>query len=153
MRDDDTDDDDDESSSISPPRPPTTPLHNIALLDTKPAAAPTPNPPPATHNNPTQEEEEEDDDESNDLLFSCRCESAKAISTLLSCLRHVSSSSATAADISFHTSTLSQRVVRSSTTTTQKKAQHATVFVTQSSLTFHVHGMAKMSQASVDMQS
>ena len=37
------------------------------------------------------DDEEDDDDEDDGLLFSCRCESARSVTTLLSCLRHVAS--------------------------------------------------------------
>ena len=64
----------------------------------------------------------QDVDEDNQWLFSCRCESAKPVSMLLTCLKGTSS------------------------------LQPVTVFVTPSSITFHVYGTARQSQASVDLQ-
>lgn len=63
-----------------------------------------------------------DVDEDNEWLFSCRCESAKPVSTLLTCLRGTPA------------------------------LQPVTVFVSPSSITFHVYGTARQSQASVDLQ-
>jgi hypothetical protein len=86
--------------------------------------------PGAAATNTTQEQDE--------WLFSCRCESAKSVSTLLSCLRHISShgGSADAAD-KRKTSII----------------QPVSVFCSPNSLTFHVYGVARQSQASVDLQS
>ena len=61
-------------------------------------------------------------DEEDEWLFSCRCESVKPVSTLLTCLKGTSS------------------------------LQPVTVFVSPSSITFHVYGTARQSQASVDLQ-
>ena len=58
----------------------------------------------------------------DEWLFSCRCESAKSVSTLLTCLKGSSA------------------------------MQPVTVFVSPSSITFHVFGTARQSQASVDLQ-
>jgi Repair protein Rad1/Rec1/Rad17 len=68
----------------------------------------------------------ENDEE--DWLFSCRCESAKLVSTLLSCLNSSSS--------------------------TSNMIQPVTVFVSPTSITFHAYGSStRQSQASVDLQS
>ena len=74
-----------------------------------------------------EEADEEIDDKQQDeeYLFSCRCDSAKAVASLLSCL------------------TISEK---------KNSLQPVTVFCTPTALTFHVFGTtAKQSQASVDM--
>lgn len=77
----------------------------------------------------TQDEEQQQQEE---YLFSCRCDSAKAVSSLLSCL------------------TASSHDKRNTSKTTN--IQPVTVFCTPAALTFHVYGTtAKQSQASVDM--
>lgn len=79
-----------------------------------------------------QQQTQQDDDE---YLFSCRCDSAKAVSSLLSCLTTSASSS------SSHDKKK-----------TSASIQPVTVFCTPTALTFHVYGTsAKQSQASVDM--
>ena len=118
----------------------------------------------------------DDDDEDDDgLLFSCRCESARSVTTLLSCLRHVASGGSahhhshstsdaaltqgggrrSRADLSLsaidHTGISGGRGGGGSGAG-RGKAQHATVFAGEAGLTFHVHGTARQSQASVDMQ-
>ena len=78
----------------------------------------------------------------DEWLFSCRCESAKAVSTLLSCLRHES------AGVTITSSS------REESATGRRKSpviQPVTVFCSPSSLTFHVYGTARQSQASVDI--
>ena len=75
-------------------------------------------------------------------MFSCRCESAKAVSTLLSCLRHESAVATTTSS------------TREESATARRKSpaiQPVTVFCSSSSLTFHVYGTARQSQASVDI--
>jgi hypothetical protein len=95
---------------------------------------------------PAEPSQVEDDDE---YLISCRCESARAVSTLLSCLRHVASSNSvgesSARDMSF---TQKRR-----STASASAIQPVTVFCSPTNLTFHVYGKAKQTQASVDMQS
>jgi len=125
-----------------------------------------------------EEEDEEDDDDG--LLFSCRCESARSVTTLLSCLRHVASTGSgsahhhshstsdsgggagaagrrSRADLSLsaidHTGISSSGRGGGSGGAGRGRAQHATVFAGEAGLTFHVHGTARQSQASVDMQS
>ena len=124
----------------------------------------------------SQDDDEEDDEEDDDgLLFSCRCESARSVTTLLSCLRHVASGGSahhhshstsdgaltqgggrrSRADLSLsaidHTGISGGRGGGGSGAG-RGKAQHATVFAGEAGLTFHVHGTARQSQASVDMQ-
>ena len=65
-------------------------------------------------------------------LVSCRCESARAVSTLLSCLKHA----------------------RRSTTASSSSLQPVTVYCSRRSLSFHVHnqqGPTPTVQASVDL--
>ena len=93
--------------------------------------------------NHTVEEEEE-----NHLLFSCQCDSAGAIGTLLACLRRVlSKSGGTGNSIPTQfTSTQATGYGGAS------KLQHATVYAGPNGLTFHcVQGLAKQSQCSVDL--
>ena len=121
------------------------------------------------------QEEEEDDEDDDGLLFSCRCESARSVTTLLSCLRHVASGGSahhhshstsdaaltqgggrrSRADLSLsaidHTGISGGRGGGGSGGG-RGRAQHATVFAGEAGLTFHVHGTARQSQASVDMQ-
>jgi hypothetical protein len=70
-----------------------------------------------------QQQTPQQDDSDDEWLFSCRCESAKAVSTLLSCLKANSTG-----------------------------MQPVTVFLSPSAITFHVYGTARQSQASVDLQ-
>lgn len=100
------------------------------------------------------------------LLFSCRCESAKAVSTLLSCLRHFGSgggardggtwsstqTTARGRDLSMSADLPLSRNGGRGGGGTSAKTQLATVYASPGALTFHVHGLAKQSQASVDMQ-
>ena len=123
----------------------------------------------------SQDDDEEDEDDDDGLLFSCRCESARSVTTLLSCLRHVASGGSahhhshstsdgaltqgggrrSRADLSLsaidHTGISGGRGGGGSGGG-RGKAQHATVFAGEAGLTFHVHGTARQSQASVDMQ-
>lgn len=86
----------------------------------------------------------------DEWVVSCRCESAKAVSTLLSCLQHISgSSNSTSRDVNRERLTQSHRRSRGSSTNTM---QPVTVFCSPSSLTFHVSGSSKQIQASVDIQ-
>lgn len=94
------------------------------------------------------------EEEDEELLVSCRCDSAKAISTLLSCLHRIAASSS----YSSHDESISssQYPGRTRTSTTRSKSssslQPVTIFCSPSSLTFHVYGKAKQIQASVDIQ-
>jgi hypothetical protein len=79
---------------------------------------------PCTPEHHAQQEEEEEEEE--EYLFSCRCDSAKAVSSLLSCL-----------------------VV---STDSKKAIQPVTVFCSPTALTFHVYASSgKQSQISVDL--
>lgn len=84
--------------------------------------------------------------EDDAYLVSCRCESAKAVSTLLSCLKHIGCSG-TAEGSSKEMNTQSRR--RSAS----MSLQPVTVFCSPTNLTFHVYGKSKQMQASVDIQS
>ena len=90
---------------------------------------------PSNDHDDEKEEEEEDT-----LLFSCRCESAKAISTLLSSLRYIGKGASANTDAS-------ERNYWSGS-----KAQICAVYVTENAVTFHVHGVARQSQATADLQ-
>jgi hypothetical protein len=105
------------------------------------------------------------DNETTNLLFSCQCDSARQIATLLSCLRRVVTSSSTLGGggggtndyyaLSTQRNTATTQPINSSTTTSSSnnnRLQHATVYAGPSGLTFHVqHGLAKQAQCSVDM--
>ncbi len=134
--------------------------------------------------------QEEDDDGTPPILFSCKCESARPVTTLLSCLRNVSLShthltsgsiSAAASAIhdattsiltaptghanssaggsgsgsgsggTTHSSTQSHHNPTSSGFGGRGKVQYATVFVSEKSLTFQVHGVGRQSRATVDI--
>jgi len=104
-------------------------------------------------------------EEEDEWLVSCRCESAQAVATLLACLREVSSSGNFAGgERSAHSKSqnninmssvsrvdLTQRGNRRRSTAADS-IQPVTVFCSPTSLTFHVYGKAKQTQASVDMQ-
>lgn len=85
-----------------------------------------------------------ENDETGEWLISCRCESANAITALLSCLNNISTSST-----SRNNSDGSQFRNR----TTKKKLQPVTVVCSPTGLTFHAHGKSKQIQASIDLQS
>jgi Repair protein Rad1/Rec1/Rad17 len=88
-----------------------------------------------------QQPEAEDNSMDDHFLVSCRCESAKILSTLLSCLDNISGSSSSVTE-----EKKARRKASSST------LQPVTVYVTAKSLSFHVYGKAKQIQSSVDMQ-
>jgi len=106
--------------------------------------------------------------EEENLLFYCRCESAKSVSTLLSSLRqfasrvgggHVSNSSTNtgeAAQPSLSVMVDHLSAVDGGRVNNSKKGirsvQQVTVYAHPGGLTFHVHGIGRQSQASVDMQ-
>lgn len=108
----------------------------------------------------------EEEDES--LLFYCRCESAKSVSTLLSSLRQFASRvgggnvpipsthAGEAAQPSLsvmvdHLSAMDGGKVNNSKKGI-RSVQQVTVYAHPGGLTFHVHGIGRQSQASVDMQ-
>lgn len=102
-----------------------------------------------------QQQKEEDE-----WLLVCRCEKAKAVYTLLSCLRNVgafavagNNSGTGAGGIS--SSTLDSSMLTQSTTSNrrQQKAgiQPVAVFCYSNNLTFHVMGKSKQIQASVNL--
>lgn len=103
------------------------------------------------------------DNDTTNLLFSCQCDSARQIATLLSCLRRVvtSSSSSTLGGGGGTNDYYTSSTQRNTTTQTNlassnnnSRLQHATVYAGPSGLTFHVqHGLAKQAQCSVDMPS
>lgn len=104
---------------------------------------------------PTREEEKEsttadgDDDDQEEWLIFCRCEKAKAVYTLLDCLRNVGAWGTSAARRDHLSSTQSRRPPA---TTGSNSIQPVTVFCYPGSLTFHVMGKSKQVQASVSMQ-
>jgi hypothetical protein len=117
-----------------------------------------------------------EEDEESPILFSCRCESARPVTTLLSCLRNVSlsnnagsgpslsslqeatsnllSTNSSNSNYNYNTNnTSSHRIASTSSGAFGKsKVQYATVFVSEKSITFQVHGIGKQSRATVDMQ-
>ncbi|KAL7535318.1 hypothetical protein ACHAXR_006421, partial [Thalassiosira sp. AJA248-18] len=116
--------------------------------------------------NNDNDNDNEEEDENQPPLFSCQCDSARTIATLLSCLRRVVTNASSGS--SWHTSAISggghtqatQRGGNTQSTTAMtavaggsaNKIQHATVYAGTNGLTFHVqHGLAKQSQCSVDM--
>jgi len=111
-------------------------------------------------NNTTQQTEEvEEDDDDADPLFSCQCDSARTIATLLSCLRRViTTGNNNATFANSHTQSGATQTQRGGTQSaaisgaSANKIQHATVYAGPNGLTFHVqHGLAKQSQCSVDL--
>lgn len=112
------------------------------------------------------------DDESTDggLLFSCRCESTRAVATLLSCLRNVSMasnasgvpslSSMQSATQSLLPSSTDRRLTQGGNSANDHssgtgggtgKMQYASVFCSEKGLTFQVHGVGRQSRATVDL--
>lgn len=131
-----------------------------------------------SRNNDSQPEIAQEDDDDNDeeeeqggsnLLFSCQCDSARKVATLLSCLRRVvtvGSAAGSSSNFSPNRTSSSQAggsgyygATRSNTAAAKavaggssNKVQHVTVYAGPDGLTFHVqHGLAKQSQCSVDM--
>ena len=86
--------------------------------------------------------------EEDEWLFSCRCESAKVISTLLSCLKLITAAAATTTTTATHREELTSRTRRKSAL-----IHPVTVFCSPSSITFQVYGTARQSQASVEINS
>jgi hypothetical protein len=93
----------------------------------------------ASRNDDQADEQQHGEDH---FLVSCRCESAKLLSTLLSCLDNISGSSSSV----LHETKQSQRRKALSSI-----LQPVTVYVTAKSLSFHVYGKAQQIQSSVDM--
>lgn len=105
-------------------------------------------------------------DETDGLLFSSRCESARSIATLLSCLRNVSiSSNASGAPSLASIQNATQSLLPGTDRRTNQggggsgsrgaggsgKMQYASVFVSDKGLTFQVHGVGRQSRATVDL--
>lgn len=116
-----------------------------------------------TSQSPT-EMSDENDVSSEGVIFSCRCDSAKAVTTLLSCLRNVSLSnnagsgpslySMQEANASLLTSTTDRRLTQGTTSggaSRGSKIQYATVFCSDKSLTFQVYGVGRQSRATAEM--
>jgi hypothetical protein len=110
------------------------------------------------------EEQYNDDDSSSNLLFSCQCDSARKVATLLSCLRRVvtvggsgnlysaTGSSSTSHQQQLHHGTSIAAAAKAISGGSSHKIQHVTVYAGPDGLTFHVqHGLAKQAQCSVDM--
>ena len=78
----------------------------------------------------------------DDFLVSCRCESPRAVATLLQCLKDVAGGG---------------EKQQSSSRSSQPRRRHrstiqpVTVYATPQGMTFHVYGSSKQSQASIDM--
>lgn len=106
-----------------------------------------------------QSEAAVEEEQENQLLFSCQCDSARTIATLLSCLRRVVTSNTPGPSGTAGTNHRGGRTSLNASTaagtmgeTSSNKVQHATVYAGPSGLTFHVqHGLAKQSQCSVDL--
>mmetsp|Transcript_24792 Transcript_24792/g.50800 ORF Transcript_24792/g.50800 Transcript_24792/m.50800 type:complete len:1003 (-) Transcript_24792:2182-5190(-) len=117
------------------------------------------------NNNSQQDHEQQqseaavEEEQQTQLLFSCQCDSARTIATLLSCLRRVVTSNTSGPSGTAGTNHRGGRTSLNASTaagtmgeTSSNKVQHATVYAGPSGLTFHVqHGLAKQSQCSVDM--
>jgi hypothetical protein len=80
---------------------------------------------PERHDQQQEQQQQQQEQEEEEYLFSCRCDSAKAVSSLLSCLV---------------------------STDSKKTIQPVTVFCSPTALTFHVYASSgKQSQISVDL--
>jgi hypothetical protein len=80
--------------------------------------------------------------ENDDFVVACRCESPRAVVTLLQCLKDVAGGGEK--EQSSSRSTQPRRRQRS-------MIQPVTVYATPQGMTFHVYGSSKQSQASIDM--
>jgi hypothetical protein len=114
-----------------------------------------------TDQTPQQTLEDADDG----LLFSCRCESARPIATLLSCLRNVSLSSNASGTPSYTSMQMATQSLLSSTDrrltqgggmsmgggSSGSRMQYASVFCSEKGLTFQVYGVGRQSRATVDI--
>jgi hypothetical protein len=92
----------------------------------------------------------------DEWLLSCRCESARAVTNLLTCLESVAvvSSGGTAeTGASQRADSCTQSQPRRSLSRKKTAMQPVTVFCSPTCLTFHVYGKAKQTQASVDIPS
>lgn len=114
----------------------------------------------------SQQSAEQEGEQADEILVSCRCESAKTVATLLQCLRHVATGGT--GSVEHHPSAsratnehaFASQTKRSSSskfgtgggTATHQPLQPVTVFCSPSCLTFHMYGTAKQCQASVDLQ-
>ena len=118
---------------------------------------------PTTRDGEADGEADGEEDESN-LLFSCQCDSARSVGTLLSCLRRVVTSGSASSFLHAHPPGGTQRTSTQGGGQTQStsagggsgsgsgKVQHATVYAGPKGLTVHVqHGLARQSQCSVDL--
>jgi len=92
------------------------------------------------------EHSDEDENDNDDILFSCRCESARIVAMLLACLQHVSPSSS-----SVHVQSAGMTQHADRTRRGQDKSQYATVIVSENAISFYVYGFGKQSQAMVDL--
>ena len=92
-------------------------------------------------------------EEEDEWLVFSRCEKAKCVYTLLSCLRNVGSQKGRVGSESRSLS-MTQKSHReaSSSSNAGRSMQPVTVFVYPSSMTFHVVGKSKQIQASVNMR-
>ncbi|KAL7540227.1 hypothetical protein ACHAWF_006623 [Thalassiosira exigua] len=109
------------------------------------------------------DEGDDEGDDGQDLLFSCQCDSARTVATLLSCLRRVVTAGASPSSrgpllggggghrMGTQSSSAAASALAASGET-PGRIQHATVYAGPGGLTFHVsHGMARQSQCSVDL--
>ena len=76
------------------------------------------------------------------LIFSCRCESTRPISTLLSCLRQVSQPAHSNGNATLPSTQIANK---------KQRVQFATVICSSKALTFQVYGVGKQSRARVDL--
>ena len=111
--------------------------------------------------------QQQQEDEEDEWLLSCRCDSARTIYNLLSCLASVANSSNSSAQHSSYSQAAttttgdsysqsrrrrkSSLISGSSSSSTRASLQPVTVFCSPTGLTFHVYGKAKQMQASVDV--
>lgn len=84
--------------------------------------------------------------EEDEWLVSCRCERAKSMYTLLSCLRNVGAFNNENRDLSMTQSR------RRASTTSSAAIQPVTVFCYPGRMTFYVMGKSKQAQASITVQ-
>jgi hypothetical protein len=181
--DDDDDDDDDGTAAATstsngsgattarrsphPPPPPMTSRANNNAFSPIPqrglASTVSQDPQQQHHQHPQQQisqdendDDEEEEEEEEDLwIVSCRCESAKAVSTLLSCLKHVNDNYTTTGGGGGGSGNHGDNFPGGKDGR-KKSSTHAinpvSIFCSPTSITFHVYGKAKQTQASVDMQ-
>eukprot|EP00977_Amphora_coffeiformis_P012213 scaffold3023_cov175-Amphora_coffeaeformis.AAC.4 len=104
----------------------------------------------ATHTHDVDGNSQAAVDEEDEWLVFCRCEKAKCVYTLLSCLRNVGTNTGRAKES--RGLSMTQKSHRESSSCAGRSIQPATVFVYPSSMTFHIIGKSKQIQASVNMQ-